>query len=109
MNYKVIATSLFEKKFKRLAKKYPSLKQDIKPLFDDLIANPLQGTPLGKKCFKIRLGISSKAKGKSGGARVITFIRIANQTAFLVDIYDKSETSAVTEKQLESIIKQLQD
>ncbi len=53
-------------------KKYPSLKSDLFKLIKQLEANPLIGTLLGKDFYKIRLSISSKGKGKSGGARVIT-------------------------------------
>jgi hypothetical protein len=53
--------------------------------------NPEQGTNLGNNCFKIRLSVASKGKGKSGGARVITNIVISDDTVYLLTIYDKSE------------------
>lgn len=34
------------------------------------------GTPLKNNCYKIRLAIASKHKGKSGGARVITYLHV---------------------------------
>ncbi len=72
MKFEIIATEPFERKLKRLARKYKSLKSDISKLFDELEVNPSIGDPIGKHCFKIRLAISSKGKGKSGGARIIT-------------------------------------
>jgi mRNA-degrading endonuclease RelE of RelBE toxin-antitoxin system len=72
MSYNVITVPRFEKELKRLAKKYPSLKGEFGELIQSLKHNPEQGTPLGNHCFKIRLSIASKGKGKSGGARVIT-------------------------------------
>ena len=67
MLFKVEATPQFLSEAKRLSKKYPSLKGDIKYLATQLSENPKLGTPLGKDAFKIRLSIASNARGKSGG------------------------------------------
>ena len=72
MNYSVLSIPPFDNQLKRLAKKYPSLKQDFANLLESLETKPEQGIPIGKSCFKIRLAIKSKGKGKRGGARVIT-------------------------------------
>lgn len=70
-----------------------------------LIKDPLTGTPLGKNCYKIRFKIKSKNQGKSGGASVITFVKIENKRITLLDIYDKSEKENITDKELEALIK----
>jgi mRNA-degrading endonuclease RelE of RelBE toxin-antitoxin system len=107
MSYKVIPTPLFEKELKRLAKKYNSLRKDFSALVEELLIHPESGIPLGQNCFKIRLGISSKGKGKSGGARVITYVQIQDQDIFLLAIYDKSETATISQKELEVRLKAL--
>lgn len=66
MSFDVIATSPFERKLKRLSKKYKSLPKDLLPIIEKLSEQPTLGTPLGKNCFKIRIAITSKSKGKSG-------------------------------------------
>ncbi len=76
MNFNVYTTDFFEKELKKLAKKYPSIKKDFKILVDSLKQGPFQGKALGKDCFKIRMAISSKGKGKSGGSRVITVLKL---------------------------------
>jgi hypothetical protein len=76
-------------------------------LAKQLIANPTIGTPLGKDAYKIRLAISSKGKGKSGGARVITCVKIVAATVYLVSIYDKSVQSDISDKELKERIKNL--
>ena len=76
MNYNVSSIPLFDKQAKRLAKKYPSLKCELTELFETLASEPQQGEALGNNFFKIRLAIASKGKGKSGGARIITFIKV---------------------------------
>ena len=70
MSYNVIPTP----DFKKLAKKYPSLKADLQQLINMLAEEPKTGIDLGQGIHKIRMAISSKGKGKSGGARVITFL-----------------------------------
>ena len=109
MNFDVIATEPFERKLKRLAKKYKSLSADLSILFDELSENPTLGTSIGNDCYKIRMSITSKGKGKSGGARLITYVRIVKETVFLMDIYDKSEQANITDKELEKLIKILSD
>jgi len=103
MSYKVSSIPLFDKQAKRLAKKFPSLKNDLAKLIDKLTTEPEQGKKLGNNFFKIRLAIASKGKGKSGGARVITFVKVVKSTVYLAFIYDKSEKENVTDKELEQI------
>jgi mRNA-degrading endonuclease RelE of RelBE toxin-antitoxin system len=108
MSFDVIATEPFEKKLKRLAKKYKTLVSDLAPVINELSENPTLGTPIGKDCYKLRIAIASKNKGKSGGARMITYVRIIKQTVFLMDIYDKSEQANITDKELLMLIAILQ-
>ncbi len=109
MSFDVIATEPFEKKLKRLAKKYKSLASDLAPIIDELAENPTLGTPIGKDCYKLRIAIASKNKGKTGGARMITYVRIVKQTVFLMDIYDKSEQANISNKELQLFIDLLQE
>lgn len=107
MSYNIIATPKFKRELKRLVKKFHSLKNEYATLLDDLDKNPIIGTPLGNDCYKIRLAIASKNKGKSGGARVITYVLVADETIFLIDIYDKAEQDNISDKELKVIIKNL--
>ena len=104
MGFEVIVTDVFERKFKRLSKKYKSLAKDLIPTIEELEKNPVLGTPIGKDCYKIRLAISAKGKGKSGGARIITYVRIVKNIVFLMDIYDKSDQSTISDKELKLLI-----
>lgn len=100
MNFDIILTEDFKKEFKRLYKKYSSLPEDITKLGESLKANPLAGTSIGKDCYKIRMPIRSKNKGKSAGARVITYVKIIDETVYLLSIYDKSEQSSISEREI---------
>lgn len=105
MSYKVKAIPKFEKELKRLAKKFPSLKTEYLELVQGLKVQPEQGTPLGDGCYKIRLAIASKGKGKSGVARVITCIKIIETAVYLLTIFDKSEQENIPDKELEELLK----
>ena len=109
MSYKVLAIPPFNKQLKRLSKKYPSIGKDLAELGKDLSENPIQGKSLGQDCFKIRLAIGSKGKGKSGGARVITCVRIIHEIVFLLSIYDKSDQEDLSDKELEGLLKFLEE
>lgn len=107
MSYSIIPTGRFKKEFKRLVKKFPSLKRELQDLGSYLQNNPKAGAPLGKNIFKIRVSIKSKGKGKSGGARVITYVINETSEVYLLTIYDKSEMNNIDDKTLEQIIKSL--
>lgn len=100
-------TPIFEKELRRLAKKYPSVYKDLAALITQLETSPETGTPLGGNLYKIRLSITSKGKGKSGGARVITYVLIKNERVYLAAIYDKSEHSTINADRLLKILKDL--
>ena len=100
MNYSFITYPTFDKEFKRLFKKYRSLKQDILNLADEIAANPNAGIDLGQGFYKYRLSVESKGKGKRGGARVISMnvIVAENETEIgFLYIYDKSERANVSD------------
>ena len=109
MNYSIKTYRAFDKELKRLAKCYKSLKEDIIHLAEDLLNNPTQGVDLGGGVRKVRMAITSKGKGKSGGARVITLLITHSDTESEIGlhyIYDKSERESLTDAELRAIIVQ---
>ncbi len=99
MSFEVKTTPHFEREAKILAKRYKSFKADMKDFIESLEKNPMQGDELSPGIRKIRLAIVSKGKGKSGGARVITYTICASESegrVYLVDVYDKSDFSTVS-------------
>jgi len=107
MAYRVVTIRAFDRQLKRLLKKYPSLKSELIELVATLKNNPVYGSDLGNNCYKIRLAIASKGKGKSGGARVITHFYISGDSVILLSIYDKSEQSSISEKLILELLKQI--
>jgi len=102
----------FKRQFKRLMKKYPSLLEDLKTFKQDLEINPQQGVALGAHLYKVRMAIAAKGKGKSGGARVITYRLLATQEHIeitLLTIYDKNEIDNLSDDYLRSLVKDLSE
>lgn len=107
MSYNIIPTNRFEKELKRLVKKFASLKNEYARLINQISSNPETGTFIGNNCYKIRLAITSKGRGKSGGARVITYVYIETETVYLLTIYDKGEKEDLKPKELKEMIESL--
>lgn len=99
----------FTKSVKRLKKKYRSLEGDIDQLLEELQANPYLGTDLGDNVRKIRLSISSKNKGKRGGARVLTdteaVASVEEGRITLLTLYDKSECEMLTDAEIKELVR----
>lgn len=108
MSYNIEVTAYFGKQLKRLAKKFPSLKKEYAELIASLKENPQQGKNLGNNCYKIRLAIASKQKGKSGGARVITHVQVIDTKIYLLSIYDKSEQADINDKELDNWLREIE-
>jgi len=106
MSFTIKLTRNFEKEAKPLLKKYPSFKKDIAAFIEDLRSNPDQGTSLGHGLFKVRVAMSGKNRGKSGGARVITYVIFRDETVYLVSIYDKAAYDTADVTLLIDILKQ---
>lgn len=107
MRFSIFTTPTFNKELKRLAKKYPSIKSDIEKLSLKVLEDPTTGVNLGQNFYKVRMAITSKGKGKSAGARVITYIKVTDTKIFLASIYDKSDKENISDKELRLLIEQI--
>lgn len=110
MNWVIKTVADFDREAKRLSKKYKSLPEDLAQFLKELYKNPYMGTELTPGIRKIRIAIKAKGKGKSGGARVITyvsFIDSVNGAIYLLYMYDKGEASNIRGEYLQSLIKEL--
>jgi mRNA-degrading endonuclease RelE of RelBE toxin-antitoxin system len=109
MSFDVRTIVTFERQLKALAKKYPSLRSDFALLLDQLESDPIQGVGLGNSCRKIRMAITSKNKGRSGGARVIIHIAIRDRRVWLLTIYDKSEVESISTQEIKLLLDEIPD
>ncbi|MGP1435411.1 MAG: addiction module toxin RelE [Phocaeicola sp.] len=107
MNWAIEVTNEFISETKRLAKKYHGFKKDFQQFVDTISDDPYQGVELSPGIRKIRLAISAKGKGKSGGARVITFTYCVSEEegiVYLLLIYDKQQSSTVDTRIVRQLI-----
>lgn len=108
MSYRVKTIPYFDRQAKRLSRKFKSFKNELLALFDSLEVNPTQGTALGNDCYKIRVVIKSKGKGKSGGARAITHVIAVREHVYLLTVFDKSEKDNISDKELQELLKMIE-
>ncbi|MCF0058511.1 type II toxin-antitoxin system RelE/ParE family toxin [Dyadobacter sp. CY356] len=104
--FEIYTTSNFDRELKKLSKKYPSIISDFKVLLKTFEDQPFQDSPLGRDCYKIRMAVSSKNRGKSGGSRIITCVKIINNSITLLLIYDKSDQNNISDKVLVSLLEE---
>ncbi len=100
----------FKRQFKRLAKKYHSLRSDLASWKNEILEDPFQGVDLGGGVHKIRMAIADKGKGKSGGARILTLnvkVSVDGLNVTLLTIYDKGEISNVKDEYVRFLIENL--
>lgn len=99
-------TPRFKRDLKELAKRYPSIRQDIEPLINQLQQGEILGDlvkGIKYRVFKVRVKNSNIQKGKSAGYRVIYYLK--TETAIiLTTIYSKSDFSDVSNSFIEEAI-----
>jgi mRNA-degrading endonuclease RelE of RelBE toxin-antitoxin system len=99
-------TPEFKRNLKRLAKKYPHIRSDVEPVIKKLELGELPGDKIpgtGYVLFKTRIKNRDITKGKSGGYRMIYYLKKAD-TFILVTIYSKSDQADISSDQLRRII-----
>lgn len=110
MEVDILVGQEFKRQFKRLAKKYHSLRDDFAEWKKEILKNPLVGDDLGNGVRKIRMAIEAKGKGKSGGARILTLnVKVSEDglSVILLTIYDKGEISNVKDEYIKYLIEQM--
>lgn len=104
MKTDVIITPGFGRAAKPLLKRYASLRTELLSLTEQLESNPVQGEPLGRDCYKLRLGIQSKGQGKRGGARLVTCVKMVAHVCYVLTIYDKSDRADLAPGELDALL-----
>ncbi len=110
MKNRIITLHYFTSRYKKLNKKYTSLTNEFKALYDSLLLDAKQGESIGSGLYKIRLAVASKGAGKSGGLRIITYLVKETKTGidiYLITIYDKSDIENIDKSILLQLIKDL--
>jgi mRNA-degrading endonuclease RelE of RelBE toxin-antitoxin system len=102
----VEVTAKFNRNLRLLAKKYPNIRGDIQPIIQRLQFGELPGDQIsgvGYTIFKVRVKNSDIQKGKSGGYRVIYYLKTA-KNIILITIYSKSDTEDIAAEEIQQIL-----
>jgi mRNA-degrading endonuclease RelE of RelBE toxin-antitoxin system len=107
----IALTPRFQRDLRELAKRYRSIRSDIQPLINQLQAGEVPGDRIAGikyQVFKVRIKNSNIQKGKSGGYRVIYYLKNA-QGIILTTIYSKSDLTDVSNEIIEQAIVQYEE
>lgn len=111
LSIEIAITPGFQRDLRELAKRYRSIRSDIQPLIDQLQAGEIPGDRIAGikyQVFKVRVKNSNIQKGKSGGYRVIYYLKNA-QGIILTTIYFKSDLTDVSNEIIEQAIAQYEE
>ena len=102
----VTFTPEFKRNLRGLAKKYPHIRSDVQPVIEQIqrgefVGDQVRGT--GYTIFKVRIRNSDVSRGKSGGYRVIYYLKTAT-AVILVTIYSKTEQSDISSAKIKKIL-----
>jgi mRNA-degrading endonuclease RelE of RelBE toxin-antitoxin system len=106
----VEASPTFNRNLRTLAKKYRSIRQDIESVIKQLQQGELPGdrvSGIAYAVFKLRVKNTDIQKGKSGGYRLIYYVKTVNGIVLLT-IYAKSEQENLLPEDIATIIAQYQ-
>lgn len=106
LSIQVEASPMFSRNLRDLAKKYRNIRNDIKPVVEQLEQGDLPGDQIpgvGYAVFKLRVRNSDTQKGKSGGYRLIYYVKTSTGI-ILLTIYAKSEQVDIAAKDIQNIV-----
>ena len=103
MSLKDKQTNKFSKSFKKLTKKYKNILYDYEKLVDILQSGIHNAIEVSENIYKIRLQNTSNSKGKSGGFRVVYFLKTKTDTIYLLDIFSKNEIKNINKDKLKAL------
>lgn len=111
-NPRQIRTSTtFLRRIKQLKKKYRRVEDDLRVLFDVLREGETPGDRLQGVgdyiVYKTRLASQDLQRGKSGGFRVIYYLRTETHT-FLLTIYIKTEQEDISAEEILQLIAEVE-
>ena len=100
----------FKRQLKRLARRYRRIKNDIDPIIQALNAGETPGDQMtghGYTLYKVRSQNSDSQRGKSGGYRVIYYLK-TDTRCILVTIYSKSDQADVEPEVLNRLMNEIE-
>jgi mRNA-degrading endonuclease RelE of RelBE toxin-antitoxin system len=102
----VTVSDRFESEIRKLGKRYRRIRLDIQPVIDQLASGELPGDQIPSMdyiLFKVRVKNSDIQKGKSGGYRLIYYLKTEAQI-LLVTLYSKSDQADISAAEIREIL-----
>jgi hypothetical protein len=103
-NLQIIKADAYNKAIKKLKKRFPHIENDIDLFFEQISTLDELGIHLGNNVYKARIANSDKNSGKSGGYRLISYLKIINNEIYLLFVYDKSDYENIKESDIDAIV-----
>ena len=103
-NMTVKETATYAKAVKKLKKRFRHIEDDCTAFIDEISCEADLGISLGAGIYKARIAYSDKKSGKSGGYRLISYLKLINDELYLLYIYDKSDFENVSEEKIDEMI-----
>lgn len=103
-NLQIIKADTYNKAIKKLKKRFLHIENDIDLFFEQISTLDELGIHLGNNVYKARIANSDKNSGKSGGYRLISYLKIINNEIYLLFIYDKSDFENIKENDIDVIV-----
>lgn len=104
LDFFVQESDSYKKSKKQLLKRFRNLDKDVKEFLLDVKTNDDLGISLGSSIYKARIANTDKNRGKSGGYRLITLLKVVDTKIYLLYIYDKSDLENITEDELDEFV-----
>lgn len=102
----VTFTPEFKRNLRQLAKKYRHIKSDLQPVIDQVASGSKPGDQVPgvrHEVFKVRIKNSDALRGKSGGYRLIYYVK-SERERVLVTVYSKTEQADIAPEEIREII-----
>ena len=106
----VTFTPEFKRNLRQLAKKYRHIKSDVQPVIDQVASGSKPGDQVPGvryEVFKVRVKNSDALRGKSGGYRLIYYVK-SERERVLVTVYSKTEQADIAPEEIREIILDLE-
>jgi len=99
-------TPEFKRNLRQLAKRYHHIKSDLQPILNQLASGSHPGDQVPRvryEVFKVRAPNSDASRGKSGGYRVIDWVKSESEVV-LVTVYSKTDQSDIAPEDIRKFI-----
>lgn len=96
----------FQRALRHLSKKYRRIRSDLEPILNQLVAGETPGDQVpgvGATVYKVRAANHDAQVGKSGGYRVIYYLR-TEDLRVLLTVYSKTERTDISAEELKTIL-----